>query len=1105
MRIAHINIADARVGIGSSVRALMDAQKQQGDCPTLFVPQRSTNDEDVVLIPNQNAAWEQSMRKFETREGVTGLAAGNLFDVLRHPRFLEADVVHLHATSTTYFSYCLLLALAAKPLVWSIYEAQPYTAGCSHTAMCQGWQLRNCLHCPLLPDAHKERSQEMFLLKKALYGLTPFAAVPANAWLTGQIRNSILSERFAAEISPAMDPVFFRRADAQLVRQRLDIPQDAFVLACETPGGLSHPLYGGPAILNLFDKWRTDNQKVILLQLGGANQDQNLPAPFERRMLPQDLPLEQRCAALQAADVFLQLSPYDAVGTSMLEAMAAGIPPIAVSVGAGVQVRHLETGYQVMSDSTDEALRAVLFLRRRPVFAKKMGRAAATQIRHTCQSTSVAAEYRDIYGRLLENGGRTWAHGVAAESLPQLPADGDSLPALWKLLGIPARVEKSLKQGIQELWNELESCCGAYPSQRQRECGVFVDLYMSFLLNGARHPLSPAMLAESIDQWMKHRKLPQLCGDFSPIEKQALQAWTKLLRNALVHFLKETPEEIFAQLSMFQQGRMIDLWRTLFFNDCATPYLESDEHQESRRQVESTIGMKRLYPDLLIRAMYTPFPPEAVKLDMANLLKRDMPVALQVILVFWLVNVPYSDGDEKRQRIMRRNVTAFLNSVLQNEEAMPQNIFYAVFSHLVIQFWRAAYLGGNLRAELSLFGDFLHRQMRVEYPQFAEPIPAKPRNDGRRLRIGYVSTNFCHQAVSYYMANRIFFADKQQFEVYVFSLEKRHDSMSDRIKSFSDKYAAFTNIDVRNLSEIAALIKQSELDILVFADIGMEPINYQLGAMRLAPVQCVLVGHGATTGLPTMDYYLSGDFEGPDAQTHYREKLIRLPNLGAAQIPPVYPPSGKMKRADFGLPQDKVVLVSCANGIKHGPERDRLLVRILQQAPNAVIVLKPFMAPELIQPQWSRRVMAAARSAGVADRLLIVPPLEHGRDLMDFLAMSDIQLDTYPYGGWTTNMEAVYAGLAIVTQEGEQGRSRWGAHILRALGITAGIAKTEEEFVRQAVELVNNQELREKVRQQIKERALRTLFNGAAAQPAYEAELLRIYGQQFDQTQQVVQ
>ena len=53
-----------------------------------------------------------------------------------------------------------------------------------------------------------------------------------------------------------------------------------------------------------------------------------------------------------------------------------------------------------------------------------------------------------------------------------------------------------------------------------------------------------------------------------------------------------------------------------------------------------------------------------------------------------------------------------------------------------------------------------------------------------------------------------------------------------------------------------------------------------------------------------MDYYLSGDFEGPKAQKHYREKLVRLPNLGAAQLPPLAPSAGKMKRQDFGLPDD---------------------------------------------------------------------------------------------------------------------------------------------------------------------------------------------------------
>ena len=107
-------------------------------------------------------------------------------------------------------------------------------------------------------------------------------------------------------------------------------------------------------------------------------------------------------------------------------------------------------------------------------------------------------------------------------------------------------------------------------------------------------------------------------------------------------------------------------------------------------------------------------------------------------------------------------------------------------------------MGGNLVDEISLFGDFLHQQMRRFYPQYVEPIAPKPQTGERRLRIGYISSNFCHQAVSYYMANRIFFADKQRFEVQVFALEKRFDTMTDHIKAHSDRFVVFN--DLRNLA-----------------------------------------------------------------------------------------------------------------------------------------------------------------------------------------------------------------------------------------------------------------------------------------------------------------
>lgn len=83
------------------------------------------------------------------------------------------------------------------------------------------------------------------------------------------------------------------------------------------------------------------------------------------------------------------------------------------------------------------------------------------------------------------------------------------------------------------------------------------------------------------------------------------------------------------------------------------------------------------------------------------------------------------------------------------------------------------------------------------HPKFVEPMAPKKAAGERKIRVGYISSNFCHQAVSYYMANRIFHADRQKFEIQVFSLEKRHDSMTDHIKAHCDRFTVFR--DFRNL------------------------------------------------------------------------------------------------------------------------------------------------------------------------------------------------------------------------------------------------------------------------------------------------------------------
>ena len=173
-------------------------------------------------------------------------------------------------------------------------------------------------------------------------------------------------------------------------------------------------------------------------------------------------------------------------------------------------------------------------------------------------------------------------------------------------------------------------------------------------------------------------------------------------------------------------------------------------------------------------------------------------------------------------------------------------------------------------------------------------------------------------------------------------------------------------------------------------------------------------------------------------------------------------------------------------------DRDHLFIDILKQAENAYIVLKPFQNAVTSDHKFIERVKKAAVEAGVADRLIFVSPLKNAGDLMGLLVLADVQLDTYPYGGWTTNLEALYYHIPIVTQEGNMARNRWGAGLIRQLGIEDGIARNEKEYVDWAVRFAKDENFRKSVSERIEQKAKATLFNGEAGQAVYETTLLHI-------------
>ncbi|MBC7779722.1 MAG: tetratricopeptide repeat protein, partial [Proteobacteria bacterium] len=179
---------------------------------------------------------------------------------------------------------------------------------------------------------------------------------------------------------------------------------------------------------------------------------------------------------------------------------------------------------------------------------------------------------------------------------------------------------------------------------------------------------------------------------------------------------------------------------------------------------------------------------------------------------------------------------------------------------------------------------------------------------GRRIRIGLISKFLHSHSIGRTTSGLVAELDRSRFEVFTLHLPPvRDDHLSQFIRERADTVVVLPESLLAIRERIAGL----ELDILFYQDIGMESTTYFLAFSRLAPVQCLSFGHPETTGIPNMDWFVSGDlYEPADSQSHYSERLHLLENAGTLAY--YYRPELKLEasRARYGLP-DEVTLYVC--------------------------------------------------------------------------------------------------------------------------------------------------------------------------------------------------
>ncbi len=352
----------------------------------------------------------------------------------------------------------------------------------------------------------------------------------------------------------------------------------------------------------------------------------------------------------------------------------------------------------------------------------------------------------------------------------------------------------------------------------------------------------------------------------------------------------------------------------------------------------------------------------------------------------------------------------------------------------------------------------------------------------RKLRIGYLSSDFCSHAVSILTAELYELHDRSKIDVYGFCWSREDGTpLRARVVKALDNYVPIHTLSDQQAAES---IRQHEIDILVDLHGLTSGTRPGILAFRPAPVQLTYLGFPGTTGLPQVDYVLADRFVlPPELAVHFSEKPLYMPDC--FQINDRQRMIGPLPtRKECGLPETGFVFCSFNNNFKFSPELFAIWMRILQRVPGSVLWL-------VADNEWVRaNLCKVAQAQGVAAERLIFAPRVGPAEYLARFAAADLFLDTLPFNAGTTASDALWAGLPLLTCVGHTFAARMAGSILQAVDLPQLITYTLADYEEKAVQLAQQPQQIEAMKQQLAQNRMSCkLFNS----PQFVRDLEAIY------------
>lgn len=327
------------------------------------------------------------------------------------------------------------------------------------------------------------------------------------------------------------------------------------------------------------------------------------------------------------------------------------------------------------------------------------------------------------------------------------------------------------------------------------------------------------------------------------------------------------------------------------------------------------------------------------------------------------------------------------------------------------------------------WGEHVPEHIKPDRFDFAErPSLQDKLASNQRLRIGFVSPDLHRHSVAFFIEALFAHYDKGVFEFVVYHNNRKHDAVSERLKSRVDAWHVVVDLDELVLAE---RIYQDQIDILI--DLAGHTANNRLAVFyqKPAPVQMTWLGYPNTTGLQQIDYRICDADTDPEAYADdlNSETLLRLDGPFLCYQAPCEAVACTTKTP--ALDKGYITFASFNNLVKISDATLEYWSALLNSAPNSRLLIK---AMQLGNEAMRTRLLARFEQAGIdPSRLDLHAMVPNYAGHLALYNQADIALDTLPYNGTTTTCEALYMGVPVLTLEGHSHVSRVSGSLLNSL------------------------------------------------------------------------